>query len=208
MTRPTDDKSIWPAYYERLEGRAPRDLFLRLLGSVDQNAAPQAQPRLAIDLGCGDGTESAVLLQRGWRVLAIDSEREAIRRLEQKVTAEQRSRLETRIADFEEVALPKADLIYAGLSLPFCTPTAFPTLWQKIVAALHGGRGRFAGQLFGERDDWAGDPRMTFLSADAARGLLNGLEIEHFEEFDGERGTAMQGMKRTHAFEIIVRKPT
>jgi trans-aconitate methyltransferase len=35
----------------------------------------------AVDLGCGAGRDTAELLRRGWRVLAIDAEAEAIRRL-------------------------------------------------------------------------------------------------------------------------------
>ncbi len=52
-----------------------------------------------------------------------------------------RTRLETQVAPFQDVALPAADFVYAGLSLPFCPPEQFPAVWAGVVAALRpGGR--------------------------------------------------------------------
>ena len=36
---------------------------------------------LAIDLGCGDGRDVVEILRRGWRVVAVDAEPEALRQL-------------------------------------------------------------------------------------------------------------------------------
>jgi SAM-dependent methyltransferase len=55
----------WTKYYEAQLGRAPRPLYLDAVARFDR-------PGRAVDLGCGDGTESLDLLARGWRVYAVD----------------------------------------------------------------------------------------------------------------------------------------
>lgn len=142
----SDKNLVWDDYYKKIQGRAPRPLLLDVLAKF-----PSGTGLRAIDLGCGDGTESAFLLSRGWHVLAVDGELAAIKRLLEKVPPEAQDRLQTQVAKFEEVALPPADLIHASYSLPFCRPDHFPMLLDKITNALNPG-GRFAGQFFGVHD--------------------------------------------------------
>ena len=63
----SDERDIWSRFYRANVGRAPRPLFVEALAL----AAPQptGAPRQAVDLGCGDGTETLALLQHGWQVL-------------------------------------------------------------------------------------------------------------------------------------------
>ena len=71
---------FWVGYYEALTGRGPRPL---LLDALKWCGSPSTKVgRLAIDLGSGDGTETLELLRRGWRVLAIDQEPDAMARLD------------------------------------------------------------------------------------------------------------------------------
>ncbi|HIK40432.1 trans-aconitate 2-methyltransferase, partial [Thermoleptolyngbya sp. M55_K2018_002] len=72
----------WQQYYQAVEGRPPRTTLTRALDSIAQD--PNPLPRFAVDLGCGDGRDTVELLRRGWRVLAIDGEPEAIARLRQR----------------------------------------------------------------------------------------------------------------------------
>ena len=193
----------WAAYYRANVGRAPRDwlqVALDLCGPAGEIT------RRAVDLGCGDGTETLALLDAGWRVLAVDRQPEAIRWVRERTPAGQASRLELQNAPFESATLGAADLIYAYASLPFSLPADFPATWQKVRAALNPG-GRFAGQIFGVRDEWAEDTRMTFLTVEQARALLEGLEIERFDEFDGQ-GNSFLGSKHWHYFNIVARNPT
>jgi trans-aconitate methyltransferase len=131
----TDENFSWDDYYKKIHGRAPRQLLLDALEKYPTDASLHA-----IDLGCGDGTETVVLLSRGWRVLAVDGESVAIKRLMEKVPQEGQVRLQTQVAKFEEVTLPPADLIHASLSIPFCHPDHFPALWKKIANAIKPGR--------------------------------------------------------------------
>ena len=190
----------WKEYYQKLKGRAPRPLLLDVLAYYPETSTQ----RTAIDLGCGDGTESALLLERGWNVLAVDAQPAAIEHLMEKVSAEDKSRLQTQVAKFSEVVLPQADLVHASLSLPFCEPEHFPTFWDKVVAAIKPG-GRFAGQFFGLKDSWANNPEMTFHTEDQFRLLFDGFAMQSFHELD-EDGSSSSGPKHWHIFTVIARK--
>lgn len=72
--------------------------------------------RLAIDLASGAGNEAVVLLEHGWRVLAIDGEPRAIEILESPIPNALASNLETRISAFDALELPQGDLVFASLS--------------------------------------------------------------------------------------------
>lgn len=192
----------WEEYYRAIKGRPPRQL---LFDALTYFASDSAQPQLlAIDLGCGDGTETAVLLERGWNVLAIDGQPASVEYLLTKIPEQQKTRLRTQITKFEEVSLPSVDLVHASLSLPFCSPEHFDAFWTKIVQAIKPG-GRFAGQFFGLRDSWADSPDMTFHTEEQVRKMLENFEIEYFHETD-EDGSAVSGPKHWHIFTVIARK--
>lgn len=196
----------WADYYRAVAQRPPRELYRQAVARFDPASAGS---RLAIDLGCGAGIEAADLLARGWRVVAIDQEPAALEALQARVPAEQRARLDPQVATFEQAELPPADFIWAGLSLPFCPPEAFPAVWGKIVAALQPG-GRFAGDLFGvrcERQGWADEQDLTLLTREQVTALLAPLHIEDLNEEEGERPTALAGQRHWHGFSVVARRP-
>jgi tellurite methyltransferase len=191
----------WTGYYDGQGDREPRDLLLQALRSFDA----EGRVGVAVDLGAGQGFETAELLRRGWEVLAIDAEEEGIRRLRERVPDEHIDRLRTLVSPMQEPSLPQADLVHASFSLPFCPPEAFPDLWRRIRSALIPG-GRFVGELFGDRDTWATDPTMTFHDVDAARARFDGMDVESFVE-EEEDGEAFSGPKHWHVFHVIARRP-
>jgi SAM-dependent methyltransferase len=162
-----------------------------------------AEPGFAVDLGCGQGRDTIAMLERGWRVLAIDAEREAIERLRSRAGDE--PRLETRVASFADAEWPEADLVNAGYALPFCPPAQFDGVWARVAASVRPG-GRFSGQLFGERDEWAADPELTFVTRDDALRRLAGFELERFDEEDADGQTALGDAKHWHVFHVIARR--
>ena len=197
------ESNHWVPYYQKVSGRPPRPLFRKVLSYYPPLIDPQPG-RSALDLGCGDGTETLALLQQGWQVFAFDQQPEAIARLESGVHDAERSRLTTQVCRMEEAVIPSVDLIYAGLSLPFCDAQAFPALWQRIVAALPTG-GRFAGHFFGDRDAWS-EPDEPFPTREAVEALFTGFRIEAFQEIEEDGPTALQGIKHWHIFEVIASK--
>ncbi len=96
----------WATYYQAVEGRPPRETLLKALTHFDANPLPD-RPRLAVDLGCGDGRDTVELLRRGWRVLAIDGEQKAFDRLLDRPDLNH-DLLQTQRMRFEALTLPPA----------------------------------------------------------------------------------------------------
>lgn len=198
-SEPLQGKS-WNNFYEKTSGREVRPLLIRTLELME--SADQV-PGFAVELGCGDGTDTAELLRRGWRVLGIDASEEGITRTRARAESLGLAEsLETRHAKFEELdGLPKADLVYSAVSLPFCPPDHFGDLWNHIRYATAPG-GWIAVQLFGPHDTWFGTPGLNFHSREEVEGLIDGLKIRAFEERD-EDGQAVSGPKHWHIFDVI-----
>jgi SAM-dependent methyltransferase len=187
--------SDWHAYYDAA-GEDPRPT---LVAAAD--AFPE--PGRAADLGCGTGRDTFELLRRGWSVLAIDGQQEAIDRL--LAAAPAHARLETRVASLEDAAWPECDLVNSSYAMPFVPPRSFAAVWARIVDSLGTG-GRFSGQLFGERDEWRSDPRLTFHTrADVAR-LLAPFDVELLDEVEEDGQTATGKAKHWHLFHLVARK--
>ncbi len=195
----------WRAYYDKTGDRPPRVTLLFALDRFDAQA-PSPRRRFAVDLACGNGRDTIELLRRGWSVLAIDKQRSAVEGLLERPDLPAEARLETRIARFEETSWPKADLVNSSFALPLCPPETFPGLWRRITGSLRRG-GRFCGQLYGERDDWAGDPTITFFTRAEVDSLLAPLEVEYFWEEEDDTVTPRGKAKHWHIFHIVVRKP-
>lgn len=194
----------WCAYYSAVDGRPPRDTLLSALARFDAEKS-MTDSRFAVDLGCGEGRDTVELLRRGWQVLGIDGEQEAIARLLSRPDINP-EHLATQVVRFEEVIFPEVvDLVNASFSLPFCPPAYFPTLWEKIVASMRPG-GRFCGQLFGDRDSWAIYTSMNHHTREQVEVLLQPFEVEVLEEQDHPGKTALGKEKHWHIFQIVARK--
>lgn len=191
-------------YYDVTTGRPPHGTLLTALALFEAEPRP-APPRQAVDLGCGAGRDTLELLRRGWRVLAVDAEAEAIARVVQATPPAWRDRLTVQTSRFEVMRLPPAALVNASASLPFCDPARFAAVWARIVAAIRPG-GRFAGHFFGERDAWAARPDVTCLTRSQVEALFVGFEVEHFEEDEHDGHTARGTPKRWHKLSVVARK--
>jgi tellurite methyltransferase len=198
-----DRESRWPEYYRVTQDAPPRETLTRALDLF--GAEGTNRERFAIDLGCGAGNDTAALLSQGWHVLAIDRELEAIDRVRARTSPEDLKRLECQVASFAEAQLPLCDLVNASFSLPFCRPEDFGAVWSNILASLRTG-GRFAGQLFGDRDTWSAELRMTCHTVHEARALFDTFEIESWLEQEYDGTTALGDDKHWHRFSVVARK--
>lgn len=207
----------WTRYYNAA-GEEPRGTLLLALDLHERERGPDDGVPFAVDLGCGTGRDTAELLRRGWRVLAIDSEPVAIDRLALNVAADADSarRLETQVARFEDASWPTADLVNSSFALPFCPPDRFAEVWGRIVTSLEPG-GRFCGQLFGDRDEWASPSRasardwesppvISFHSREDVLSLLGDLDVEQLDEIEEDGTTAVGDPKHWHLFHIVARR--
>ncbi|HEX7970530.1 MAG TPA: class I SAM-dependent methyltransferase [Stellaceae bacterium] len=197
---PSERDSDWRKYYERTAGRPPRRTLLKALELFGAGAG-----RTAVDLGCGDGRDTIELLRRGWSVLAIDAEPAAIERLKARPDLPQGAALTTLVARFEDAAWPAVDLVNASFALPLCPPERFPEVWARIERTLKPG-GRFAGQLFGERDEWRGKPGITHHARADIERLLASFAVELLDEEETDATTPYGRPKHWHLFHVVARK--
>ncbi|GJM19581.1 MAG: SAM-dependent methyltransferase [Phycisphaeraceae bacterium] len=196
----------WPAYFDRMVGKPARDTLLAAIeafGEIDP-----ADPPLAADLGCGAGRDVVELLESGWRVWAQDASSDGLDRLRAHpicARAIKDGRLEVVLADFADTRPPRAALVNASFSLPFCPPSGFDALWALIYGAVEPG-GRFSGQFFGDRDDWAILEDRTHLTRAQVLGLFSKSILESFREEDRPSAHAGEAHKHWHVFHVVARK--
>jgi SAM-dependent methyltransferase len=199
------EKPPWSEYYEATANGLPWGTLKKALALSESEKSEKRGGRLAIDLGCGAGRDTLELLHRGWRVLAIDNQPEAMMFLRSAVPPSQRRRLRTRLASFETVRLPKSDLINASYSIPFCRPERFDAFWRKIVASLRSG-GWFSAHFFGVRDEWVGSEDLTFQTSAQVKALLNEFEKKYFRDREWDGRTASGKRKHWHVISVVARK--
>jgi tellurite methyltransferase len=194
-------RSEWTEYYDEHEGREPRELLIEVLDSFGPGDG-----LFAVDLGCGAGSDTLAMLERGWTVFAVDAEDEAIERVRRQVPDALADCLTTVVSRMEDVELPpRVDLVWASFSLFFCRPDAFGGVWRRIGEAIRPG-GRFGGELLGDRDTWAPEEDISAFTREKARALFGGFEVERFDE-EEEDGQATSGDKHWHLFHVVARKP-
>ena len=209
---------------------------MRALGAFEKERRPNSESggtkeeRLAIDIACGEGRDTRAILERGWRVIAVDYHAEAVKRTVAALSTEWRGRCEVRRLAMEAVATDHelarmigaarddggehkgsvgiadgVDLVNASFALPFCDPDKFPALWAWIGRALRVG-GRFSGQFFGDRDEWQCVRPKSHVTRAQLVELLRGFEVEHLEEVEKDGSDAMGGVKHHHVFHVVGRK--
>lgn len=202
----------WPAYYDVTVDRPPWGTLLDALDRFEAEDAAaggtvRREPRVAVDLGCGAGRDARELLRRGWRVVAVDREPQAIVRLRAATPPTDLPRLSTSVEDVGGIRIPPCHLVNASLSLPFLTAEGWAHAWGEIREAVRPG-GRVAAIVFGDRDGSATDPAMTCPSPGAIRALLDGFEIERWDEREEPDGrTALGEPHHFHVIELVARRP-
>jgi SAM-dependent methyltransferase len=193
----------WLGYFQAIDGREPRETLVEAIKRFE--AEPVEATRFAVDLGCGEGRDSAALLRAGWKVHAIDGHPDGIRRLISRDDLEDPSRLTMQLAPFESVELPACDLLNASFSLPFCRPECYEAMWARVVDAIRPG-GRFCGQFFGDRDTWASIPDRSHHTREQVERLLEPFDVELMKE-DERKGETCDGSKKDwHVFHVVAKK--
>jgi SAM-dependent methyltransferase len=203
-TRRTKLGSRWIEYY-RETARSPPAARLSLALWLFEAETIRKKQRFAVDLGCGAGRDTFELLKRDWKVLAVDSEPQAIKRARSTASPKHSSKLTTNVIPFDEIRLPRCDLVNASWSLPFCSVKHFNSLWQKIVASIRS-RGRFAGHFFGVHDEWATDEEMTFLTLKQVENSFRRFKKELFLEKEWDGTTTSGKRKHWHVLSVVAKK--
>ena len=78
--------------------------------------------------------------------------------------------------------------------------------WKGSRCQRHRPGGRFAGNLFGPKDEWAYMEDVTFLEEGQLADLFKGFEIEHFREQHSEGPSVLTPTKLWHLYDVVARK--
>lgn len=191
----------WDGYFKAVHGKPPRDTLLKAL---ELFGVDHAGPGVAVDLACGEGRDTLELLSRGWTVHAIEMSPTGLEMLDRRVRPEDRARLRMQLAPFATASWPSCDLLNCSYALPFCPPGEFAGLWQRIVSSIRPG-GRFAGQLFGDRDTWSRSALTIGHTRAQVEELLKPFDIEQLNEEEKDDTTSMGELKHWHVYHIVAR---
>lgn len=141
------------------------------------------------------------------KVLAVDSQRGALRHLRQATPKDHRIRLKTLERSFEKIRykdlpLGEASLVLAAQSLYFCNQSAFPLVWRKMKTLVHPG-GVLAVNLLGTRDGWAKGRGYSSFSAKEVVSLLREFSSYEVYEIEQDAPTMLGEEKHWHFFEVV-----
>jgi tellurite methyltransferase len=190
-----DQPGAWSSYNATQHDRPPRPLARTLLEHAGDGAG-----RLALDLGFGAGVETALLLRRGWRVLAIDGDPAAAESLRVRFPT---GRLTIVTRDFADLdVLPELHLVHAAWSLPYAG-VHLERLWELLLSTLLPA-GWLACDLFGVRAtaDVADLARLS--DADVDR-FLDRLQVVQHEVQEAD-GTSYGRPMHWHVHSVVGRR--
>lgn len=198
-------------YYDAVSGKPARDTTLRAIEVIGAGV-----PRTAVDIGAGDGRDSAVLVEAGFDVLAIDPHPDAARRLIERaagMSPDAGRRLHVMIGGAESldaaVAMrpnfERCGVVNASFSLPFVRPERYARAWATIRRVLAPG-GVFAGQFFGERDSWAAIEGRSHHTKEEVASRLAGLDVVECREEEKDGHDATGQAKHWHVFHVVARR--
>ncbi|WP_295873046.1 class I SAM-dependent methyltransferase [uncultured Zhongshania sp.] len=191
-------------YFDATESRDTRDDLKHGVELVEG-------PRIAIDCGCGAGSDIAFLRANGFFVHAFDVELEAITRCGRRFSGDGNVRLSQ--DSFSSYDYPRASLIVADASLFFCPEDEFSDVWNKINEALLPG-GVFVGSFLGPEDTMAGTgfdreafwPNVLVASEYKVKEWLKPFEVVSFIEHRKSGAAPGGSHHHWHIYSVVARK--
>lgn len=165
--------------------------------------------KLVTDIGCGAGTDTIYLLQKGMKVYAIDKEDTSLKVIKQRLKDINKENLLKDLhfikEKFENSRLPSVDLVNSYNSLSYCDPNYFDSFIIKIKNSINM-NGIFVGNFFGVEDSWNGRKNMTFLSKEEVIDLFKDFDIIELSEIKKKGVTSLKKEKFWHFIDVIAIK--
>ncbi|HLP43909.1 MAG TPA: class I SAM-dependent methyltransferase [Candidatus Nanoarchaeia archaeon] len=161
----------------------------------------------ALDLGAGDGVYSRMMAEAGYHVQAVDESVIKMGNLKDNRGTLPIATFTDDVGRFD-ITPGTFQLVIARNVFPFI---ADKEIVKKVITKVSNGLksgGKFAFTLFGPKDDWVGNPKMSFFEHEEILPLLEdiNLEIVDRDEFIGEGYTMNRQIKNWHIHTYITRK--
>jgi SAM-dependent methyltransferase len=197
-------------YYNSSENSDVRPDLVSAISLLDDSRL-LAESRIAIDCGCGAGSDIEFLRKNDFTVYAFDLEEESIRRCAKRFKRDEGVILS--VDSFSSFAYPSASLILADASLLFCPRSEFDQVWANIKHALIN-KGVFCGSFLGPRDTMATTDYAESCFWPAGKVFTEVEVRKHFEDFDiatfseiDLSGETDQGIAHHwHLFSVVAQK--
>jgi len=220
-SRTTTSRST-KVYIDKTKGQWPRRNLIKALQAFERefDRIKDQRQLVAADLGAGAGNETIFLIEKGWKVIAIDIDPYSIETINDRFQELQSLQgdgskaklgsLDARLVSMQKMVLEpfSLDLVNASLSLPFVPRSEMKEVWNNIIEALRVG-GVFTGHFFGSEHGWRNRLRMSFYSEkEIYKEFLDdySLRIESFSEMKSDAPTAAGGTVFFHTFTVIAQK--
>lgn len=184
-------------YYEATMNSKPSTLIRKFfINKYNQ----KLQGNVAIDLGCGTGNDTEFLLDKGFKVTAIDQEEQVKDIIKNKKLNEEN--LNVIIDDFSKVEITNSDLILANFSL-FFVEDNFDEFIEKILKNINS-KGFFVGNFLGKEDDW--NKTRTTIEKEKLLEYFKEFERYYYSEEKYYKDTANGTGKFWHVYTVIAQK--
>lgn len=184
-------------YYEETMNNKPSALIRKFFIN---NYNKKLQGNAAIDLGCGVGNDTAFLLDKGFKVTAIDQEEPVNELIKNKNLNEEN--LKIIIDDFSKIEISNNDLLLANFSL-FFVKENFDKFIEKLLDNINS-KGFFVGNFLGKEDDWS--EIRTTVKKEKLLEYFKDFEIVYFSEEKYYKDTANGKSKFWHVYTVIAQK--
>jgi len=169
------------------------------------------EPKIAIDCGCGAGSDIEKLTTHGFTVYGYDLEEESVSRCKKRFKNNKNVFLSR--DSFSTFNYPKASLVLADASLFFCPKNEFDYSWHKIYECLVIG-GIFCGSFLGPNDTMASPnylnkslwPDILVFHEQEVKSIFENYEICSFTEHKLSGKTNLDELHDWHIFSVVARK--
>lgn len=194
-----ETKNVWNQYYQQALSRAHNT---RTEYAVKLN---QTGLNVAVDCGCGTGSDIDYLLKVGYTVYGFDSNPQAIEICNKRFEDQERVYLTE--SAFENFSYPKMGLLMANNSLYFADPKCWDNTWQRMCDALLP-KGVLVANFMGPKDSWANQYRSATLplEQDQLEAMLADFDIFQLNERDEIGTTAIGKEKHWHTYSVVAIK--
>ena len=152
---------------------------------------------IAVDLGCGTGNDTEFLISKGFKVTAIDSEKQVKDILDRKNI--NKTNLNVIIGDFAKIEIPRADLILANMSLFFVNDN-FDKFLKNLLEKKKK-KGFIVANFLGKEDGWK--ETKTTIEKEKLLEYFKDFEINYYSEEKYYKDTALGKNKFWHVYTII-----
>jgi SAM-dependent methyltransferase len=169
------------------------------------------EPKIAIDCGCGAGSDIAYLSELGFTVHAFDIEEESISRCRKRFEGVDNIYLSQN--SFQSFDFFRASLIVADASLFFCAESEFDAVWLNMNDSLISG-GIFCGSFLGpeatmatpECDPQKFWPDRLVLNEYQVKERFVNYHVHRFNEHKVSGATPQGDAHDWHIYSVVVEK--